>query len=329
MPASLQRGYTFGATEQVTNTKLHNLVDNGTVTGVDETTLASGRGLVVRSTSQPSNTNSLWVDTNFSTPLIKVYTGAAWVPNGPYAVLTNKSGGQRVAGDVVVVRTDADSAFTTTTTANDTTIAGVVMETVADNASGVVALPGAICDVKVTGATTRGQFLASSTTLAKADPSTAGVPGAFAIALTASSSVVTAILIGTVAISGATQAQMEAAASNAAMVTPLAVKWHPGVAKAWGVFDGTGTPAYLDRYNMDATITDNGAGDYTLTITNDLASGNYALAGSAIPGSDTAASVNIKTGTSPAGGSFNIRTMVGGSNLDSAHVGFVLFGDLP
>jgi hypothetical protein len=33
--ATLSRGYTFAATELVTNTKLHALVDNATLSGVD------------------------------------------------------------------------------------------------------------------------------------------------------------------------------------------------------------------------------------------------------------------------------------------------------
>lgn len=42
MPATIVRGYTFGATETVTNTKLHNLVDLATISGIVAAELASG-----------------------------------------------------------------------------------------------------------------------------------------------------------------------------------------------------------------------------------------------------------------------------------------------
>ena len=47
-----------------------------------------------------------------------------------------------------------------------------------------------------------------------------------------------------------------------------------GSAKAWFNFNGTGTVAILDSFNAES-ITDNGTGDYTTTITNAIASINY------------------------------------------------------
>ena len=48
-----------------------------------------------------------------------------------------------------------------------------------------------------------------------------------------------------------------------------------GLAKAWAAFDGSGT-VEIDDSNNIASMTDNGTGDYTLTITNDMANANYA-----------------------------------------------------
>lgn len=132
-----------------------------------------------------------------------------------------------------------------------------------------------------------------------------------------------------VSTSAATQAEMEAASSNTVMVTPLSMNWHPGTAKAWGRFDGTGTPAFAVRYNFDASITDNGTGDYTLGITTDFSSANYVAAGMAkggAAGSDPAI-VNIEG--NPAAGSINVEVCVTqtGSRADSAAVTVVLFGD--
>lgn len=72
----------------------------------------------------------------------------------------------------------------------------------------------------------------------------------------------------------ATQAQMETATSTAAVVTPGVVQYHPGVAKAWVVFNGTGTPAIRASHNV-SSITDNGTGDYTINFTTPFSSANY------------------------------------------------------
>ena len=51
-----------------------------------------------------------------------------------------------------------------------------------------------------------------------------------------------------------------------------------GLAKVWSAFDGTASSiSYADSFNTSG-LTDNGTGDYTVTISNDMASGNYAVA---------------------------------------------------
>ena len=47
-----------------------------------------------------------------------------------------------------------------------------------------------------------------------------------------------------------------------------------GLANAWGQYSGSGT-TYADSFNL-AAATDNGTGDYTFTITNDMANDDYA-----------------------------------------------------
>ena len=47
-----------------------------------------------------------------------------------------------------------------------------------------------------------------------------------------------------------------------------------GVAKAWGQYSGSGS-TYADSFNL-ASATDNGTGDYTFTITNDMSNDDYA-----------------------------------------------------
>jgi hypothetical protein len=53
-----------------------------------------------------------------------------------------------------------------------------------------------------------------------------------------------------------------------------------GSAKAWVNFNGTGTVAIRASYNV-SSITDNGAGDYTVNFTNAFADANYSLVGAA------------------------------------------------
>lgn len=51
-----------------------------------------------------------------------------------------------------------------------------------------------------------------------------------------------------------------------------------GRAKAWLNFNGTGTVAVRDSFNV-SSLTDNGTGTYTVNFTNAMANSNYAVAG--------------------------------------------------
>ena len=51
----------------------------------------------------------------------------------------------------------------------------------------------------------------------------------------------------------------------------------PTAAKAWVNFDGSGTVSIRDSYNV-SSITDNGAGDYTVNYTNVMSSADYVVA---------------------------------------------------
>ena len=53
-----------------------------------------------------------------------------------------------------------------------------------------------------------------------------------------------------------------------------------GSAKAWVNFDGTGTVAARDSLNFSG-LTDNGTGDYTVTISNAMVNTDYSCGGSA------------------------------------------------
>ena len=112
--------------------------------------------------------------------------------------LTNKSGATVAANSVVVVDTTADSAFTTTTTASVSKVAGVTQASIIANASGIVKQFG-VSSVLVTGTTSRGDWLTTSTTAGRAVAVTQTTPpeGAFALALSATvgAGTVTALLL--------------------------------------------------------------------------------------------------------------------------------------
>lgn len=72
--------------------------------------------------------------------------------------LTNKSGGSVAAGDVVIVDTGNNDAFTTTTSAGYTGTVGVAQETIANNATGRVCISGYVALVNVNASVTRGNY---------------------------------------------------------------------------------------------------------------------------------------------------------------------------
>lgn len=72
----------------------------------------------------------------------------------------------------------------------------------------------------------------------------------------------------------AVQSEMESASSTALAVVPGRMTYHPGVAKAWCHFDGTGTPAIITSHNA-TSITDNGVGNYTVNWSITFSSASY------------------------------------------------------
>ena len=57
--------------------------------------------------------------------------------------------------------------------------------------------------------------------------------------------------------------------------------------KAWVNFNGTGTIAERDSFNV-STLTDNGQGDYTITMTTAMSNANYAVVATSGDGSGSA-----------------------------------------
>ncbi len=72
--------------------------------------------------------------------------------------LTNKSGGGVIAGDVVVIDTTNNDAFTTSTAGAVTITVGVAQETIANNAVGRVLMSGYAALINVNASVTRGNY---------------------------------------------------------------------------------------------------------------------------------------------------------------------------
>ena len=90
--------------------------------------------------------------------------------------------------------------------------------------------------------------------------------------------------------SAATQAEMEAGTATDVYVSPGRQQYHESAVKFWVTFDGTGTAAIGDSYNI-TSLADNGTGRYTLTITTNFSDAEYATV--AMGGDDDAVDQNV------------------------------------
>lgn len=99
--ATLTRGQTFGATETVTNTKLHNLIDNATITNIVDADIAPGANIQFSKLLASSIDASLLVNlgnigsgagtipfVNLPLPLGATYVSLVSIPNASLLPLT-------------------------------------------------------------------------------------------------------------------------------------------------------------------------------------------------------------------------------------------------
>lgn len=98
--------------------------------------------------------------------------------------MVNKSGGAVVAGDVVVIDTANDTAFTTTTSARAEVTLGVAQEAIANNATGRVLIAGYAGLVNVPASVTRGHYVETHTVAKQATGNSTRRSGSFGQFLT-------------------------------------------------------------------------------------------------------------------------------------------------
>jgi hypothetical protein len=92
-----------------------------------------------------------------------------------------------------------------------------------------------------------------------------------------------------------------------------------GVAKAWVNFNGTGTVAIRESYNV-ASITDNGTGNYNINFTTAMSDANY----SAVTNDNYVGSINHGTTFSTTSYQVVSRNS-SGSEIDNANICSVVF----
>ena len=103
-----------------------------------------------------------------------------------------------------------------------------------------------------------------------------------------------------------------------------------GLAKTWVNFNGTGTIAARDSFNVSGLV-DNGTGDYTINFSVSMSNANYSPSGTTSvvnDGGSTPRSAITECATVAA---HQIRTIVSyheNTKLDSAIVSNQMFGDL-
>lgn len=96
----------------------------------------------------------------------------------------------------------------------------------------------------------------------------------------------------------ASQAEMEAASSTTVPVTPGRTKYHPGVAKAWALYDHTANSLNAS-YNV-SSVTDSGTGVYVVNLATSFSSATYAVVATnnlSTAGSNAVGATSLTTGS--------------------------------
>lgn len=177
MAAKIKSGYYFSQSGEVwTADKLYRLVEGPNspadktvvlLSKMDSTDLASNAGLIVSGAVAPSNTKNIWFDTELN--LIRIHDGTDWQPAGRGVVLTNASGGDLALGEIVVVSTGTDKAFTITTSEFSAFTIGALAENINNGAKGVVLTKGlARVSFREAGLIPLGSTMGTSSTAGKA-----------------------------------------------------------------------------------------------------------------------------------------------------------------
>jgi hypothetical protein len=118
----------------------------------------------------------------------------------------------------------------------------------------------------------------------------------------------------------AVQSEMEAASDVVRAVVPGRQKYHPGHPKAWVNFNGTGTLAIRENYNV-SSVTDNGTGDATVNFAVAFSTAGYAVVGCGQRNAtDSQITIGVKLSTTPLVGSCRLVSSNGAGAAEDAPI---------
>ena len=120
----------------------------------------------------------------------------------------------------------------------------------------------------------------------------------------------------------ATQAMQEAGTNISTFVTPGRQQYHPGSAKAWVLFDGTG-PTITAQYNVSSVT--GSAGEHAIGFTTPFSSASYVGIGNCVASAVSDCFVQQTRGTNPTASSFSIQTVSRGGVLTALERVYVAF----
>lgn len=186
-----------------------------------------------------------------------------WVKGDGGAVTVDPNSSEQINGATTLALADGFSAFIVCT---GTAFRAVVLS------NGDVTLTGTqtLTNKTLTSPTITGGSWTGGTDLAIADGGTGASTAANAF--TALKQAATDTATGVVEL--ATAAEVATGTDTARVPSVATMKNHQGIAIAWVNFNGTGTVAIRDSYNV-SSITDNGTGDYTINFASALTNTNY------------------------------------------------------
>ena len=111
--------------------------------------------------------------------------------------------------------------------------------------------------------------------------------------------------------------------------TSVTTNLQQGLCKAWINFNGTGTIAARDSFNF-SSLTDNGTGDFTRTISSAFATANYSSAGGGGLTSSSVGTFSHHVNAAPTTTAFRVQTANFAMDglVDWTYVEINSFGDL-
>jgi len=314
--ASFQRGITFATNGTITAENLHNLVDQTTPRAgiiTDRSVLAAmstADRVLIADTDDATNAYFITTGSLIGQGLAgTTYAGASFTA-GTIATFNSTTGTvTNLTSSTATISTLSGNTTGGTYSGNIVATAGTVTTLTASTAS-VTSLPGS-----VTGGTYSGNVIATAGTVTSLTSSTANVTtgtitnltttlaGDFTITGGTGTLGTTGVTAGTYGTNTAAVTLTLDAKGRVTSISTSAISSTPAdgsityaklstsgteadnvakrTAKAWVNFNGTGTVAIRDDFNV-SSITDNGAGDYTINFSSAMSNANYSVSGMAM-----------------------------------------------